>query len=68
MRDALKAHGPAQLLIFLQELAQFAVAEGARGDGDGGQQEEGAGGEVAPLAPLGRLGRRLLVVFCEALK
>ena len=67
VRDAFKFHCPAQALILLEQLMEFAVAKGAQGHGDGGQQQEREGREVTLLASLGRRWRWLLVVFFDAL-
>jgi len=66
MRHARESHRLAQALVFLQQLAEFAVAERAHHDGDGGEQQERHRREITLLATLGRRGRRRLVVFFDA--
>ena len=68
VRRAREAERAAQGRVPREQLAQLRVAEGARRDGDDGQQQEREAGEVAPLAAPGRGGRRLLIVLLDLLE
>ncbi len=67
MWDALETQRPAQPLILRQQYVQLYVTEGARCEGDDGEQQKGLRGEVTLLAARERRGQWLLIVFLHLL-